>query len=82
MTNIQMSANKSWLVRYFLQSPRFSQSNQHDMNHARSPILLPWELSRHYVTDLATYTPIAIPIALHSFPSPPSPRPESRPQDT
>ena len=35
VTNIQVAANKSWLVRCFPQSPRSSQSNQHDVNHER-----------------------------------------------
>ena len=48
----------------------FSQSNLHDINYGRYPILLPWELPARHVPALATYTPIAIPAAPLSPPRP------------
>ena len=44
MTNSQAAAHESWLARCSPCTPAFSQSNLHDINHGRQPILLPWDM--------------------------------------
>ena len=55
-----------WLVRCSPCAPEFNQSNPHDINHGKKPILLSFLLPDCHHRTLASYTPIAIPIVPHT----------------